>query len=562
MQLEPFVLQEKTLGALLDETIARFPDKDAVIHFDQNLRQTWTQFGQSVDDLARGLMAIGVQKGEKVAIWATNVPHWITLMFATARIGAVMITVNTSYLEHELEYLLTQSDCENLFMTEAYRGHDFVDILKSVVPEIGEQPSDNLRVSGLPRLKRVFLMGDEQKRGILSLADIFALSGSVSDEQYAARKAEVMPDDVVNMQYTSGTTGFPKGVMLTHINIVNNGWWIGRHQNLGSEDRVCLPVPLFHCFGCVLGVMAFVSHGTCMVVIEAFNPLQVLKAVEDERCTGLYGVPSMFLSILEHRHFSRYNLSSLRTGIMAGSVCPAPLMRRAVQDMHLNELTICYGLTEGSPVMAQTHADENFEQKTTSVGRPMPGQDVRIVDPEAMPHRLVERPRGTPGEIVGRGYNVMKGYYNMPEASAEAVTADGWLRTGDMGVMDDQGYIVITGRIKDMIIRGGENIYPREIEEFLSGMDGVLDIQVVGVPSRKYGEEVAAFIIPKPGHELRAEDVRAFCKGRLAWHKVPRHVAFVRGYPLTGSGKIQKYKLREMAAAMFPDAARQTRSGA
>ena len=556
MQLEPFVLQEKTLGALLDETIARTPDSDAVIHFDRDLRQTWTEFGRSVDDLARGLMALGVQNGEKVAIWATNVPHWITLMFATARIGAVLITVNTSYHDHELEYLLRQSDCDNLFMTDSYRDHDFISILESVVPEIHDQPSDALRIAKLPYLKRVFLMGAERKRGILCLADVFPLASSVSDAEYEARKAEVNPHDVVNMQYTSGTTGFPKGVMLTHVNILNNGWWIGRHQNLSAQDRVCLPVPLFHCFGCVLGVMAFVSHGVCMVIIDAFNPLQVLRAIEAERCTGLYGVPSMFLSILEHRHFSRFDLSTLRTGIMAGSVCPAPLMRRAVNEMHLGELTICYGLTEGSPVMTQTHADEDFLRKTTTVGRPMPGQDVRVVDPDAMPDRLLEMPRGKPGEVVGRGYNVMKGYYNMPGETAAAVTPDGWLRTGDLGIMDEDGYIVITGRIKDMIIRGGENIYPREIEEFLSGMEGVLDVQVVSVPSRKYGEEVAAFIIPRQGANLRHEDVRAFCKGKLAWHKVPRYIAFVDAYPLTGSGKIQKYKLREMAADMFPEAAK------
>ena len=554
MQLEPFSLREQTLGDLLDETIARHADKDAVIHFERELRQTWAEFGRSVDRLARGLMALGVQKGDKIAVWATNVPHWITLMFASARIGSVLVTVNTAYQDAELEYLLKQSDCDTLFMTDAFRDHDFISILESIAPEIGAVRSDSLNLSALPLLKRVFLMTAEGGRGLLCINDVFALADSVSDEEYAARKAGVSPHDVVNMQYTSGTTGFPKGVMLTHVNIVNNGWWIGRHQNLSAADRACLPVPLFHCFGCVLGVMACVSHGACMVVIDAFNPLQVLRAVDEERCTALYGVPSMFLAMLEHRHFKRFKLDTLRTGIMAGSVCPAPLMRRAVKDMHLTELTICYGLTEGSPVMAQTHADEDFVRKTTTVGRPMPGQEVLVVDPEAMPGRLVERPRGTPGEIVGRGYNVMKGYYKMPRETAEAVTPDGWLRTGDLGVMDEDGYIVITGRIKDMIIRGGENIYPREIEEFLSGMEGVLDIQVVGVPSRKYGEEAAAFIIPKPGFTLRPEDVRAFCRGRLSWHKVPRYIAFVERYPMTASGKIQKYKLREMAKEMFPNA--------
>ncbi|MDL2316133.1 AMP-binding protein [Desulfovibrio sp. OttesenSCG-928-A18] len=551
MQLEPFILKEQTLGALLDATITRHPDADAIIHHERPLRQTWAEFGKSVDDLAKGLMALGVRKGEKVAVWATNVPHWITLMFATARIGAVMVTVNTSYQSHDLEYLMNHSDSENLFMIDIYRDHDFIDILQAVAPEIAVQPSDALNIARLPSLRRVFLMGDERKRGLSCLAEVMALASRVSDADYEARKAQVDPYDVVNMQYTSGTTGFPKGVMLTHVNIVNNGYWIGRHQNLSAQDRVCLPVPLFHCFGCVLGVMAFVNHGAAMVIIEAFNPLQVLRAVEKERCTGLYGVPTMFLSILEHKHFKRYDVSTLRTGIMAGSVCPAPLMRRAVEEMNLSELTNCYGLTEGSPVMAQTHADEDFLHKTSTVGRAMPGIEVMVVDPSALPDRRVEVPRGSVGEVICKGYNIMKGYYKMPEATAEAITPEGWLRSGDLGTMDDDGYLVITGRGKDMIIRGGENIYPKEIEEFISGMDAVLDIQVVGVPSRKYGEEVVAFIILKPGRSLEAKDIRAFCKGRIAWYKIPRHVAFIDSYPLTGSGKIQKYKLREEAVRLF-----------
>ena len=554
MDLEPFVLREKTLGALLDETIARFPENDAVVYYERDLRQTWAEFGRDVDCLAKGLMALGIGKGDRVAIWATNVPHWVTLMFATARIGAVLITVNTSYHDKELEYLLRQSECQTLFMTDAYRDHDFISILRAVAPEIDSQASDALRIDSLPWLRGVFLMGGERKDGIKCLEDVFALADSVSDADYAARKASIDPHDVVNMQYTSGTTGFPKGVMLTHVNIVNNGYWIGRHQNLGPADRICLPVPLFHCFGCVLGVMAFVNHGATMVIIDAFNPLQVLGAIQEERCTGVYGVPTMYLAIMEHKNFSRYDLSTLRTGIMAGSVCPAPLMRRAVQEMHLTELTICYGLTEGSPVMTQTQADEDFEHKTTTVGRAMPGIDVRVVDPAALPDRIVELPDGEPGELICKGYNIMKGYYNMPEATAEAITPSGWLRSGDLGSRDKDGYFIISGRSKDMIIRGGENIYPREIEEFISGMEGVHDIQVVGVPSRKYGEEVAAFIIPKPGVTLTPGDVRAFCKGKIAWHKVPRYIAFVDDYPMTGSRKIQKFKLREMAAQMFPEA--------
>ncbi len=491
-----------------------------------------------------------MQRGEKVAIWATNVPHWVTLMFAAARIGAVLLTVNTSYREKELEYMLRHSGCENFFITDGYRDHDYIQTLNAVLPELRLHARGQMKSAALPQLKRIMFLGMEKHRGMYSLSELLSMAAMVSDEEYAARKAEVQPHDVVNMQYTSGTTGFPKGVMLTHVNIVNNGYWIGRHQNLSPKDRICLPVPLFHCFGCVLGVMAFVNHGATMVILETFNPVQVLTAIETERCTGLYGVPTMFLSVLEHRVFPKFDLSSLRTGIMAGSVCPEPLMRRVVEQLHMKEITICYGLTEGSPVMTQTHADEDFHRRVSTVGRAMPGIEVRVADPETME----TMPTGQSGEVVCRGYNGMKGYYNMPEATAATITPDGWLRSGDLGVMDEDGYLVITGRIKDMIIRGGENIYPREIEEFLSGMDGVMDVQVVGVPSRRYGEEVGAFIIPKTGAGIGPEDVRDFCRGHIAWHKVPRYIAIVEHFPLTASGKIQKYKLREAAAELFPEA--------
>ena len=471
--MNDFAVQELTLGQLLENTAARFPDTDAVIHADREMRQTWSEFSACVDDMARGLMAIGVQKGEKVAVWATNVPHWVTLMFATARIGAILVTVNTNYRETELRYLL--------------------------------------------------------------------------------RKASISPYDVVNMQYTSGTTGFPKGVMLTHVNIVNNGYWIGYHQKFSSRDRVCLPVPLFHCFGCVLGVMACVNHGATMVLLDAFSPVQVMTAVEQEKCTALYGVPTMFQAILDHRVFSRFDFSSLRTGIMAGSVCPEPLMRRVMDQMCMSEITICYGLTEGSPVMTQTRTDDTVERRVKTVGRSMPGIEVTIRDPETNE----EVPRNAVGEVCCRGYNVMQGYYNMPKDTAEAIDEEGWLHSGDLGIMDEDGYVSISGRIKDMIIRGGENVYPREVEEFLLKMDGVADVQVVAVPSRRYGEEVGAFLIPKEGADVAPEDVRDYCRGKIAWYKIPRYVAVVEGFPLTASGKIQKYKLREMAAAYFPEAMRE-----
>lgn len=548
--MDEFTVRERTLGQILDETVAKYPDNDAVIYVDRDYRQTYRQFAEVVDDLAKGLMALGVQHGEKVAVWATNVPYWVALQFATAKMGAILLTVNTNYREHEIRYLLTQSECENLFIIDGFRDHDYVQTIYNMIPELKTQPRGQLRCPTLPHLKRVMFLGAEKHRGMYSVPEIMSMSAMVSDEEYAERQRALDPHDVVNMQYTSGTTGFPKGVMLTHVNIGNNGYWIGKNQHFTEKDRVCLPVPLFHCFGCVLGVLAAINHGAALVILESFSPMHVMASVDQEKCTALYGVPTMFLAVLEHKLFERFDFSSLRTGIMAGSVCPEPLMRRVVEKMYMREITICYGLTEGSPVMTQSLVTDPFERRVQTVGRAMPCIEVRIVDPETNQ----EVPRGTQGEVVCRGYNVMKGYYNMPEATAAAIDTDGWLHSGDLGVMDEEGYVVITGRIKDMIIRGGENIYPREIEEFLYGMDGVQDVQVVGVASRKYGEEVGAFIIPKPGVELAPEDVRDYCRGRIAWHKVPRYISFIDAYPMTASGKIQKFKLREMASELFLEA--------
>ncbi len=551
--MNDFAVQELTLGQLLENTAARFPDNDAVIHADRDLRQTWSAFSACVDDMARGLMALGVKKGEKVAVWATNVPHWLTLMFATARIGAVLVTVNTNYRDTELRYLLEQSESENLFIIEGVRDHDFIASAYEVLPELRRQKRGMLEIESLPHLKRVFFLGTEKHRGMYTLPELFSYAGNVTDEEYEARKASISPYDVVNMQYTSGTTGFPKGVMLTHVNIVNNGYWIGHNQKFSSRDRVCLPVPLFHCFGCVLGVMACVNHGAAMVMLEMFSPVQVMTAIDQEKCTAVYGVPTMFQAILDHRVFSRFDFSTLRTGIMAGSVCPEPLMRRVIEQMNMREITICYGLTEGSPVMTQTRADDTVERRVKTVGQHMPGIEVTIRNPETG----AEMPRGGVGEVCCRGYNVMRGYYNMPRETAETVDEEGWLHSGDLGSMDEEGYVTISGRIKDMIIRGGENVYPREVEEYLLKMEGVADVQVVAVPSRRYGEEVGAFLIVKEGADIAPEDVRDYCRGKIAWYKIPRYVAVVDGFPLTASGKIQKYKLREMAAEYFPEAMRE-----
>jgi fatty-acyl-CoA synthase len=543
-------LRSQTLGQILDEAIARHPDNDAVVYADRNFRLTYREFGTLVDQVGKGLMALGVAQGEKVAVWATNVPYWVVLQFATAKIGAVLLTVNTAYRSNEVAYVLDQSDSENLFIIDGFRDTDYVQTIYDLVPELKNQQRGYLKCVKFPHLRRVFFLGHEKHRGMYSIPELLALSAMVTDEDYQARQASLDPEDVVNMQYTSGTTGFPKGVMLTHHNIGNNGFWIGEHERLTHKDRICLPVPLFHCFGCVLGVLAAVSHASTLVILESFDPVQVMTAVEQERCTALYGVPTMFIAVLEHKLFPKFDFSTLRTGIMAGSPCPIQVMRQVIEKMHAGEITICYGLTEASPVITQTRTDDDIRRKTETVGRAMPEIEVRLVNPET--NEPV--PVGHTGELCCRGYNVMKGYYKMPEATAKAIDSEGWLHSGDMAVVDNDGYYAITGRYKDMIIRGGENIYPREIEEFVYKMPGVADVQVVGVPSHKYGEEVGAFVIPKEGHELTPEDVRDYCRGKISNYKVPKYVTFVRSYPLTASGKVQKYKLREEAARLFAEA--------
>ncbi|MHC1699838.1 MAG: AMP-binding protein [Humidesulfovibrio sp.] len=547
-------IREATLGQLLDETVAAWPSRDAVVYVDRDLRLTWRQFSDLVDEVAMGLMALGVQKGEKVGIWANNVPYWVVLMFATAKIGAVLLTVNTHYRRAELEYLLKQSECENLLLMDGFRDIDYVATINDLVPELKTSERGRLNAEKFPHLRRVLFLGLEKHRGMYTLSEIQALAVMTSPEDYQARQDALSPHDVVNMQYTSGTTGFPKGVQLTHYNVGNNGYWIGENQGFTEQDRLCLTVPLFHCFGCVLGVMAAVTHGTAMVILENFDPVQAMTSAEVEKCTAMYGVPTMFIAMLEHKLFNRFDLTSLRTGIMAGSPCPIEFMKRAMTEMHMREITICYGLTEGSPVMTQTRIGDSLRQMTETVGRAMPEIEVRIKDPET--NR--ECPCGVVGEICCRGYNVMKGYYNNPEATAKAIDEDGWLHSGDLGVMDEDGYLAVTGRLKDMIIRGGENVYPREIEEFLYRMEGILDVQVVGVPSRKYGEEVGAFVILKPDVVMEPEDVQDFCRGQISRYKIPKYIAFVEAYPMTASGKIQKYKLRELAAELFPQAMQET----
>ena len=542
---------DERLGDLLDKCIREHPDNDAIVYVDRDLRYSWKEWGEEVDRVAKGLMAMGVKKGEKVAVWATNVPDWVTLMFATARIGAILLTINTNYQAAELDYVLKQSDMENLFLINGVRDTDYVDTVYKLIPELKEQPRDGFHSERYPHLKRVVFLGPEKYRGMFSMSEVKSKAVEISDDEYSVMKDAVDVHDVTMMQYTSGTTGFPKGVMLTHFNIANDGYWLGANMNYGSDDHLTLNVPLFQCFGCVLGVMACVNHCVTMVFCETFNPIDVMKSIEEEKCTAVYGVPTMFISMLNHKLFNKFDFSSLRTGIMAGSPCPIKAMEEVVDKMNMKEITIVYGLTEASPGMTQTRYDEpSIEKKCSSVGKRLPGVDVVILDPETNE----PCPDGTVGEFCCKGFNVMKGYYKMPEETAKVIDKNGYLHSGDLGYRDSEGYFYVTGRIKDMIIRGGENIYPKEVEDFLYRCPGIKDVQVVGVPSKKYGEQPGAFIIREDGSNIDEQDVLEFCKGQIAWYKTPKYIAFVNEFPMNAAGKILKYKMRDQAHELWPDA--------
>jgi fatty-acyl-CoA synthase len=532
-----------TVGSLLDDMARRYPDNEALVYPERGLRYSYKQFNDACRQIAKGLLRLGIKKGDNIAIWAYNVPEWVLLQFASAKIGAVLVTVNTSYKSAELEYILGQSDSTSLFMVGSFKDTDYVETLTGVVPELAASEPGKLYSPKLPFLKNVIFIGGETPAGMINFASIIRTGEGVPDSELAAVEAGLGCHETINMQYTSGTTGFPKGVMLTHYNIVNNGFNIGECMKFTEKDRLCIPVPFFHCFGCVLGVMACVTHGTTMVPIEIFDPLKVLQTIEKEKCTAVHGVPTMFIAELEHPEFRSFDLSSLRSGIMAGSNCPIEVMKKVISDMHASEITIAYGQTESSPVITQTRTDDAIELRVATVGRSLPDVEVKIIDIETG----ATLPPGKQGELCTRGYHVMKGYYKMPDETARAIDSDNWLHTGDLAIMDENGYCKITGRIKNMIIRGGENIYPREIEEFLYTHPKVSDIQVYGVPDRKYGEQVMAAIILKKGMEMAEEEVRDFCRGKIANYKIPKYVKFVDGYPMTASGKIQKFKMREMA---------------
>lgn len=532
-----------TIGDLLDNTAALYPENDALVYNDRGLRYNYREFRDLCDQVARGLMSLGVKRGEHIAIWATNVPEWVITQFASARMGAVLVTVNTNYKVFELEYLLKHSDTTTLLLINGSKDSNFLDAVYELCPELNHSLPGRLNSKKLPMLKNVVFLGQESHPGMYKWEDLLTLGQLISDQERKARQASLDPDDVINMQYTSGTTGFPKGVMLTHTNLVGNAKSVSECMNFGPQDRLCIPVPFFHCFGCVLATLTCVASGAAMVPLESFNPRKALEAVEKERCTAIHGVPTMFITELEVLKNTTYDVSSLRTGIMAGSPCPIEVMKAVVNRMGMKEIVITYGQTESAPGITMTRTTDSIERRVSTVGRALANVEIKVVDPATGE----DVPVGCQGEICARGYNVMKGYYKMPEATASAIDREGWLHTGDLGVMDEDGYFRITGRLKDMIIRGGENIYPREIEEFFYTHPKVKDVQVVGVPSQKYGEEVIAFIQLNEDAEVTEEEIKEFCVNKIARYKIPQYIRFVPGFPTTANGKIQKYKLREQA---------------
>ncbi len=545
--MEAFI--ERTLGQQIEYMAKKFPSVTAVKYAAKfDYERTYKEFDEETDRIAKSFLALGVKNGDHIAMWATNYPQWLLTLFGAAKIGAVLVTVNTNYKIYEAEYLLKQSDSKVLVMSDGVKGNSYIETIKKIVPCIEQiTQNDEIDCEALPYLKRIITIDDGKKcSGMIPWIDFEKMHVSTSTDELNLAKSVVNIHDVVNMQYTSGTTGFPKGVMLTHYNILNNGKSIGDRMKFTEHDRLCITVPFFHCFGLVLAIMASITHGTTMIPVEHYQPLAVLSALQQERCTAVHGVPTMFIAMLEHPDFAQYKLC-LRTGIMAGSPCPVEMMKRVISEMGMTEITIVYGQTEASPGCTMTTTDETLEHRVNSVGTAMPGIETKIIDPETGEEVGV----GVNGEFCARGYNIMKGYYKMPEATAQAIDSDGWLHTGDLACVDKDGYYKITGRIKDMIIRGGENIYPKEIEDFLYTYQKVKDVQVIGVPSVQYGEEVCACIIPKEGEAITEQEIKDLVGANMARHKVPKYVLIVDSFPMTASGKIQKFKLRDMATEVL-----------
>ncbi len=538
---------KRTLGQQLELLASEYPDDNMINYTDRDYRRSFKEFDEECVRTAKGFMALGLKKDDHISIWATNVPEWLLTFFGSAKMGAVLVTVNTSYKTFELDYQLKQSDSNAIVLIDGFKTTSYVEIINELIPSLKTSEPGKLCDANFPCLKTVIYAGSgETPPGMIRFSDVIKLGDTVSENDYQALRSTLDCHDIINMQYTSGTTGFPKGVMLTHYNILNNGMSIGDGMRLTRDDKLCICVPFFHCFGMVLALMACITHATPFVPVDAFKADKVLDALESEKCTAVHGVPTMFIAMLEYPEFSKYDLSSMRTGIMAGSPCPIKTMQEVNEKMHMPDIVIVFGLTESSPGCTMTTIDDTVEHRCTTVGRAFPGVECKIVDPATNK----ELPRGEIGEFVARGYNIMKGYYKMPEATANAIDADGWLHSGDLVMCDEEGYFKVTGRLKDMIIRGGENIYPKEIEECLYRHPKISDVQVIGVPSKRYGEEICACIIKKD-ESLTEEEVYEFCKQNIAFFKIPKYYWFMEAFPMTASGKIQKVVLREKALDQF-----------
>jgi fatty-acyl-CoA synthase len=531
----------ETIGAMLERVSAEGPDRPALVARHQGVRWTYEELNRRVDDLAAGLLALGLRPGELIGVWSPNTSEWVLTQFATAKAGLILVNINPAYRSHEAEYALNKSGCKALILSPGFKGNDYFASLRALAPEVDAAAPGALSAAGLPHLKAVIRLGRERTAGMLNFDDVAAPATSAQRSDLAALGKTLQFDDPINIQFTSGTTGAPKGATLTHHNILNNGYFIGEAMRLTPADKLCIPVPYYHCFGMVLGNLACVTHGACMVSpSEGFDPLATLEAVQAERCTGLHGVPTMFIAMLDHPEFARFDLKSLRTGIMAGSPCPVEVMRRVVDQMHMSEVTIAYGMTETSPVSFQSAYNDPLDRRVSTVGRIQPHIEVKIVDSEG---RVA--PPGVTGELLTRGYSVMRGYWGDPAATAAAIDGARFMHTGDLATIDAEGYCNIVGRLKDMVIRGGENIYPREIEEFLYAHPAIADVQVFGVPDHRYGEELCAWVKLRDGATLSEAEVVAFCRASIAHYKAPKYVRFVQEFPMTVTGKVQKFQMRQ-----------------
>lgn len=535
----------ETIGVAFDKAVARHGDRPGLTVRQQDIRWSYRELGERVHAFAAGLLALGLEPGDRVAIWAPNCAEWVIAQFATAKAGIILVNINPAYRLSELDYALNKVGCRALITATAFKSSEYVGMINALAPELAASAPGKLNAERLPKLEIVIQIGGPKAAGMFAFDHVLRMGGAAQRARLSELARSLQFDDPINIQFTSGTTGAPKGATLTHHNILNNGFFIGETMRYTDQDRVCIPVPLYHCFGMVIGNLACITHGSAMVFPgEGFDPLATLQTVAEERCTSLYGVPTMFIAELEHPQFSSFDLSSLRTGVMAGAPCPTEIMRRCVDLMHLSDITIAYGMTETSPVSTQTSVDDPLDRRVSSVGRVHPHLEVKIVDTDG---RIV--PRGTAGELCTRGYSVMLGYWDDPERTAQAIDAAKWMHTGDLATIDADGYCNIVGRIKDLVIRGGENVYPREIEEFLYRHPKIQDVQVFGVPDERYGEELCAWVKVRAGESLTVEDVKAFCQGQIAHYKIPRHVRFVEEFPMTVTGKMQKFLMREQMVA-------------